>query len=125
LGDQELELLRYVAEHSPASVRDVLDGYGAPRGLARTTVLTVMERLRRKGYLTRSSHAGVYKYSPKVSSTEVMRSVIRRFVEKTLGGSVSPMVAYLAQESQLSDEDVEELMRVVEELKSRRSEGPR
>ena len=43
LGDQELETLRYISEHAPISVGEVAAGFGEPRGLARTTVLTVME----------------------------------------------------------------------------------
>src|SRR5207249_331104 len=54
LGDQELEVLRFVAEHAPISVGEVAERFGEPRGLARTTILTVMERLRKKGFLTRS-----------------------------------------------------------------------
>jgi len=36
--------LAAVAEHAPASVREVAQQFGGPRGLARTTILTVMER---------------------------------------------------------------------------------
>ena len=46
IGDQELALLRYVAEEGPVTVGQAAEGFGAPRGLARSTVLTVMERLR-------------------------------------------------------------------------------
>ena len=59
LGDQELDLLRYVTEHSPITVREAAESYGRDRGLARTTVLTMMERLRSKGYLTRTEVDGV------------------------------------------------------------------
>ena len=53
LGEQELALLRFVTDRAPVTVRAALAQFGEPRGLARTTVLTVMERLRTKGYLRR------------------------------------------------------------------------
>ena len=53
IGDQELALLQYIDEHAPATVGEVASGYGEARGLARSTVLTMMERLRAKGYLQR------------------------------------------------------------------------
>ncbi|WP_258224035.1 BlaI/MecI/CopY family transcriptional regulator, partial [Stenotrophomonas sp. HMWF003] len=51
IGDQELALLQYVAEQGGATVGEVAAGFGEERGLARSTVLTMMERLRGKAYL--------------------------------------------------------------------------
>src|SRR5258707_353303 len=50
LGEQELELLRYVTEHAPVTVAEVMEGYGKQTGLARSTIKTMMERLHKKGY---------------------------------------------------------------------------
>lgn len=58
IGEQELALLHYIAEHEPASVGDVASGFGEPRALARSAVLTMMERLHSKGYLKRQQHGG-------------------------------------------------------------------
>jgi predicted transcriptional regulator len=88
--------------------------------LARTTVLTVLERLRKKGYLTRVRQEGVFHYSPQVPPGEVLQGLVRQFIEKTLAGSVSPLVAYLARVKRLSDEELADLQRLVEELKTER-----
>jgi predicted transcriptional regulator len=125
IGDQELALLRYVAEGGPVSVGQVVEGFGAPRGLARSTVLTMMERLRLKGHLEREPADGVYRYFSPATSGEVMRGAVRTFVEKTLSGSVSPFVAYLTETvkvSDVSDTELAELEELVARLKSRRKE---
>jgi len=62
VGDQELALLRDVAETGPSTVGEVAERFGEPRGLARSTVLTMMERLRQKGHLEREQVEGVYRY---------------------------------------------------------------
>ena len=49
IGDQELALLQHIDESGAASVGEVAASFGEPRGLARSTVLTMMERLRGKG----------------------------------------------------------------------------
>jgi hypothetical protein len=41
------------------------------------------------------------------------------FVREALGGSVSPFVAYLADEANLDDQQVRELSRLVAELEAR------
>jgi predicted transcriptional regulator len=118
LGDQELEALRYAAANAPISVGEMAKEYGAPRGLARTTVLTVMERLRIKGYLTRQQVDGVFQYAPKHDHVEVMSGVVAEFVQRSLGGSLSPFVTYLSNSGKLSTSEVEELKKLVERLES-------
>lgn len=122
IGDQELSLLRYVAEAGSASVGEAAEGFGAPRGLARSTVLTMMERLRQKGHLEREQVEGLYHYRAASSPGELLRGAVHSFVEKTLAGSVSPFVSYLTEKSEVSDEELVELERLVDRLKSRRAE---
>lgn len=123
LGDQELELLRFITEHAPITVREAFEVYGKDRGLARTTILTMMERLRVKGYLTRSEAGAANEYSPCLSRSELMRGVVRGFVEKTLGGTLSPFMAYLTEDAEMGPEELEDLKRLVEELESREGRG--
>jgi predicted transcriptional regulator len=126
VGAQELALLRYVTEKGPVSVREVADEYGAGAGLARSTVLTMMERLRKKGYLRRRRAGGAYQYQSPASHGEILHGAVRSFVERTLGGSVSPFVAYLAEsDAEVSDEDLAHLEDLVAKLQSRRKEGDR
>lgn len=122
IGDQELALLHYLAEHEPASVGEVAAGFGEARGLARSTVLTMMERLRGKGYLKRRQARGVYRYSTATGPAEAMRSAVGSFIEKTLSGSVSPFVAYLSERAEVSDAELAELESLVAQLQSQRKE---
>lgn len=116
LGDQELHVLRYVTDHAPVSVREVAEMFGAPRGLARTTILTVMERLRKKGHLTRRRADAVYEYLPAVSKQDLLQNLVEDFVERTLGGSLTPFVAYLADNKGLSESELTDLKRMMAKL---------
>src|SRR5262245_6361227 len=118
IGDQEMEMLRFVADHAPITVRDVAVQYGEPRGLARTTVLTVMERLREKGYLTRTKQAGLFQYASALPKAELLRRLVQDFVEKTLGGSLSPFSLYLAQAPNITEEELAELKQAVQSLEA-------
>ena len=116
LGDQELDVLRYVADHAPITARDVAEGYGQEHSLAKTTVLTVMERLRKKKYLTRRRKAGLFYYSPCVPKNELLQQLVKEFVQKTLAGSVSPFVAYLSKEARLNAEERDKLKQIIREM---------
>ena|SRR5215469_9642575 len=122
IGDQELALLHYLAEHENASVGEVAADFGESRGLARSTVLTMMERLRAKSYLRRRQTKGVYRYSTAAGPGEVMRNAVGQFVEKTLSGSLSPFVAWMSEKGEVSDRELAELEALVAQLQSRRKE---
>ena len=118
IGQAELEVLNYIQDHHPVTVRQVADHVRAAKGHTRTTVLNVMTRLVGKGYLTRRKAGGVYTYSPKVGKAELLRTLVGDFVSRALGGSLSPFVAYLAEDARLSDRDLTELREVVRKLEA-------
>jgi predicted transcriptional regulator len=122
IGDQELALLRYVAEREAISVGQAVEGFGVPRRLARSTVLTMMERLRHKGHLERRQVDGVFQYSAAAQPRELLRGAVQSFVEKTLAGSLSPFVAYLAEDAEVSEAELAELEELVARLKTKRKE---
>jgi predicted transcriptional regulator len=103
LGEAQLEILRYIQDHYPVTVRQVAAFLAEKRGLTRTTALNSMERLREKGYLQRAQVDGVYNYSPSQSKPSLLRGLVREFVAKSLGGSLEPFVAYLAEEARLTE----------------------
>jgi len=116
IGQQELALLRHIADARAVTVGEAFEAFGAPRRLARSTVLTMMERLRRKGYLGRKLHDGVFEYRARASSAELLKQAVQRFVERHLDGSVSPFIAYLSDADAVSDDELRELEDIVSRL---------
>ena len=116
VGEQEMALLRHIANRGSATVGEAADEFGAGRGLARSTVLTMMERLRRKGHLTRRVSDGVYRYRALASSADLLKGAVQRFVERNLEGSVTPFLAYLSEAADLSEKERRELEKIVARL---------
>lgn len=115
-GEQELALLTWLAEHPALSVGEVANQYGTPRDLARSTILTMMERLRKKGHLSRRRTDGVFRYTSAAGPDEVLKDAVGTFVSRTLGGSMSPFVAYLSDEANVTPEELAELQALVARL---------
>ncbi|HVT79443.1 MAG TPA: BlaI/MecI/CopY family transcriptional regulator [Phycisphaerae bacterium] len=120
IGKAELEILEFIHDHHPATVREVADHLAQSRGLVRTTALNVMNRLVQKGFLTRKKTDGIFQYSPRLPRGTLFRNLIRDFVSETLGGSVSPFVAYLADDARLTEDELAQLRKVVRELEPRK-----
>src|SRR5262245_26976122 len=112
----EMDVLQCLQEIQPATVRDVAEAIAAKRNLARTTVLTHLERLRKRKFLVRRSVNGVNHYSLARPAEEIRRSAVADFVERMFGGSFSPLVAYLSQQTELSEADTRELQRLIERI---------
>ena len=116
IGEQELALLRHIADRGAVTVGEAAEEYGAPRRLARSTVLTMMERLRQKGHLSRRMTEGVYRYRALFSSADLLKGAVQRFVERHLEGSVSPFLAYLSDAGELSEKELRDLEKIVTRL---------
>ena len=123
LGELELEVLQYIAEHRGISVADVAREFAARRGLARTTLLTVMERLRAKGLLSRRRIGSSFHYFSRLSKAKLLQSIVGRFMKQVLGGSIDPFVAYLMGEVHLTDEQLAELRKVIDLAERKKGKG--
>lgn len=76
LGDLEREVMRVVWKHAEhmVSIQEVMDGL-ATRGLAYTTVMTIMNRLAEKGILVRDDRQQPHRYTAQHSEQDFFRSV--------------------------------------------------
>ncbi|MFI5384490.1 MAG: BlaI/MecI/CopY family transcriptional regulator [Fimbriimonadales bacterium] len=120
LGSLETEIVRCVSDNPDRSGREIAAALADERGVARTTVLTVLERLRTKGMLSRRKRGGVYRYRSEMPASQAMQGTVQRFVDHILGGSVSPVLAFLADADRLTDEEIDELEQLVKGQRERR-----
>lgn len=116
LGQAELEILKIVQERQPITVGELAQLVAAEAGKARTTVATMVGRLLAKGFLSRKKIEGKFHYSARLNQDDLLSGLVRSFVEKTLGGSTSPLVAYLAENPDLTPDELAELQRLVKQL---------
>jgi predicted transcriptional regulator len=121
-ASQELRFLRFVARNGPIAAGRIAEALGAELGISRSTVLTVLERLRRKGHLRRRRVDGVYLYASKIPHDRLMRATVGQFVERSLGGSVLPFAAWLSERAEVTSEELKELRAIVTRLRPRREE---
>lgn len=77
-----------------------------------------MERLRRKGFLRRQKADGVYHYLPVKSKGELFQRLLRGFIDAAFGGSLSPLVAYFAEQGKMSEEELRMLRKIAARLES-------
>lgn len=119
VGRSESDVLRFIAEQGGASVTEVGDYLASTKGLTRNTALTMMERLRSKGFLVRTKVDGVYRYSPSEAKGSMFQGFVEDFVDGVLGGSASPLVAYLGNRAKVDEKQLEELRELLRSLEEK------
>jgi BlaI family transcriptional regulator, penicillinase repressor len=115
LGELQRAVLEIVWDRGEASVHDVLGQLGRKKKPAYTTVLTVMQKLEKAGWLEHRSEGKSYVYTPTVSREQAGAGSVRGFLKRVFEGDAVAMFQHLIRESDLSEEELNELRRMIEE----------
>jgi len=106
LGELEASVMRAIWAHRrSATVRDIVVALRRDRPVAYTTVMTVMDNLRRKGWLAREQDGRAYRYQPLVSAEDYSAAMMRR----GLDASRDPAAALMLFIGELSAEEASAL----------------
>jgi predicted transcriptional regulator len=117
LGAQELAMMKVVWRLKDVSVREVYETLRERRPVAYTTVMTMMNTLEGKGYLKKELDGRAFRYRPAVPERRVVTRMVKEFVERVFDGSTAPLLAHLVASTELSDEEREELRRLIDGAK--------
>jgi predicted transcriptional regulator len=115
LTEQELEIMKVVWERKTATVRDVYETLRERKGVAYTTVMTMMNILESKGHLVKRPEGRAFMYEPSQAQTQVISGMVQEFVDRVFDGAARPLVLSLLQEQKLSREDLKEISRLIDE----------
>ena len=115
LTGQELEIMKVVWELRTATVRDVYEILLRRRKIAYTTVMTMMNIMEEKGFLKKRADAKAYVYRPSRSRANVIKAIVKDFVQRVFNGSAEPLLVQLVKDRRLSAEDLEKIARAVKE----------
>ena len=114
LTAHELELMKIVWRHDePVTVRDVYEDLRRHRAVAYTTVMTSMKTLEQKGHLKASQQDRAYLYRPARPKQQVIREMVRDFVNRVFNGSGRPLVLHLLEDDQISESELREITRMM------------
>jgi predicted transcriptional regulator len=91
----ELDIMKAVWRNHPVTVREVQDAIRPTRNLAYTTVMTVMDRLIQKGFLTRQLQSRTHRYSSTIGYGEVRDEAVKTLIDSFFDGSETGLLEFL------------------------------
>ena len=91
---------------------------GPERGVAYSTVKTIVDRLEEKGAVKRVANRGrtIY-YAPAVPQERVRKPLVKAFLRRLFGDDLRPLFTQLLQDEELSKEELEYLKTLLERRK--------
>ena len=104
--------MKIVWERDSSTVRDVYETLLERRKVAYTTVMTMMNILEQKGYLKKRQDERAYVYKPSQPQKQVIRSMVREFVNRVFNGSAQPLLVHLVEDEGLTEKELAELVRL-------------
>lgn len=112
-GDRELDVMAVLWELGSGTVSEVRERLSAK--LAYTTVLTILQRLEAKEFISHEEEGRAHRYYPRVARRTARRSALARLVDGLFQGSHEALLAHLVEDRAFSGDELRRLARRVRE----------
>ena len=119
LTDVEWTILNVVWEHEPCAAGTVRDDLAETHNWAYSTVKTTMDRMVVKGLLGTQSIRNLTLFTSLISRDDAKRGELKRFLSRAFNGALTPMIQFLVDEKELSDEELKELRKTINRARRR------
>jgi len=117
VSDAELEVLKVLWARGQATVREAAAALRKQRRrLAYNTVLTLLSRLRDKGYVVADRQGTAHIFRPVVTRDELLGSSLAALAERVCDGMASPLVLALVRGQRLSAVEIAQLRTLLDDL---------
>lgn len=113
LGDLQLAIMRVLWNTGEATVAQVHQALQEERGLALTTIATMLTKMERKGVVGHRTEGRQFVYSARISEAEVHRSMVGELTERLFEGNPAALVSHLLTESEIDERELAEIRRLI------------
>jgi len=119
LGDLQLAIMRVLWSGGEASVADVHAALEEERGLAPTTIATMLKKMEAKGVVTHRTEGRRFLYRPSVTEAAVRRTMVGDVTDRLFRGEVTALVSHLLAEHEIDADELERLKHLIAETENR------
>lgn len=128
VSETEFEVLRVLWKHGPGTVR-AIDGVLKEQGRswAYTTVLTLLQRLQAKGYVSRETQGVAHVYRAAVTREKLLTTRLWELADRFTDGATTPIVQALVDGHRFTSDEIEQFRQLLnqaevkDEVKKKRS----
>lgn len=118
ITDLQLSVLRVLWREGRATVADVQAALADERGLAQTTVATLLARLEKRGLVTRERSGRRHVFQAAVSQRQVRTALLDTLTDGVFEGDVAALVSHLLDARDVSAGDLERVRELLHRMES-------
>ena len=118
ISDAEHVVMEVLWEAAPLTAQEVVDRVDPKREWSGNTVKTLLGRLLAKQAIAHEEDGRRYLYRPLVERDAYLTGESKRLIDRLFGGKLTPLVAHLAEQDELTADDVAEIEALLKALKS-------
>ncbi|MEL6427970.1 MAG: BlaI/MecI/CopY family transcriptional regulator [Planctomycetota bacterium] len=120
LGELQHAIMRVLWDRGEAPVSDVHRALLDERGLALTTIATMLSKMEKKGVVARRREGRGFVYRPTVTETQVHRTMVADLTEQLFDGDAAALVNHLLTEQEIDRGELGVIKRLIEEHETQR-----
>lgn len=113
LGDLQLAIMRVLWDLRKATASDVHGALSAERGLAPTTIATMLTKMEKKGVVDHRTDGRKFVYRPTVTEKQVRRSMVSDLTSQLFRGDVTALVNHLLAEHEIESDELVQLRAMI------------
>jgi len=118
LGELQHAIMRVLWEREAATVAEVHQALLPDRGLAPTTIATMLRKMEGKGVVNHHVEGRHFVYRPTVSEEEIQSSMLGELLDRLFAGDPAALVAHLVADRGIDEEEIERLRGLLDEAES-------
>jgi BlaI family penicillinase repressor len=118
LTELQLAILAILWERGEGTTQEVHEALKDERGLALTTVATLLTRLEKKGVLAHRKDGRQHVYRATVTRRDVRRSKVRELTETLFDGDAAALVSHLVDPRTVSAEDLDRIRTLIRDAEA-------
>ena len=106
--------LKTVWKLKKAFVKDIIEEINEPTP-PYNTISSVVRILKDKGFVDFKAYGKTYQYFPRVSKLQYKKFTFSQMLRNYFDGSYQTMVSYMVDEEKISDSEISEIKRIIED----------
>ncbi|MEJ2190462.1 MAG: BlaI/MecI/CopY family transcriptional regulator [Acidobacteriota bacterium] len=118
LGERQHAIMQVLWERKAATVAEVHQALLPARGLAPTTIATMLRKMEGKGVVSHRVEGRHFVYQPTVSEEEIQSSMLGELLDRLFAGDPAALVAHLVADRGIDDEEIKRLRGLLDDAES-------
>ncbi|MCM3567329.1 BlaI/MecI/CopY family transcriptional regulator [Neobacillus mesonae] len=115
ISDAEWIVMKVLWEEAPLTAAKIIEAVSSNKTWSPKTIHSLINRLVKKGALGVNKEMPHYEFYPLVDKKDCIQEETRTFIQKVYDGSIHLMLANFIKDEKISEKEIEELQRLLDE----------